>query len=155
MLSFVETMRGEVDDGDVRRKLEFTVRADGRGGGHFTLTGVATLDGQVSDAEAKGSLTISLLPPRIRYQLELNTPRGVLRLDAEKHPSPLDPLRSMTWMPVTLRDPAGKVVAKGEMTFDLKDLPGFAASWLPLRKSQKQLDARRRAAARRLLDQEV
>ncbi len=154
MLSFVETMRGEVDGGEGPKKLEFTVRADGTGGGRFTLRGVASLDGWSGEAEAKGTLEISVLPPRVRYQLELSGEQGVLQLDAEKHPSPLKPLRSMTWMPVTLRDAAGKVVAKGEMTFDLRELPGFAASWLPLKTQQKQLDARRRALTRRLIDQE-
>jgi hypothetical protein len=154
MLSFVETMQGEVDDGERRRKIVFTVRADGLGGGHFTLKGVATVDGLASESEAKGTLEISVLPPRIRYQLFLDTPQGRLTLDAEKHPSPLSPFHSMTWMPVTLRDASGKVVAKGEMTFDLKDIPGFAASWLPMGRQQKALDARRRASARRLIDQE-
>ena len=154
MLSFVETMRGEVDGDTGPRKLEFTVRADGTGRGTFSLKGVASFDGWSNEAEAKGTLEISVLPPRVRYQLELSSPKGLLRLDAEKHPSPLNPLRSMTWMPVTVRDEAGKVVGKGEMTFDLRDLPGFAASWLPLKTQQKQLDAKRRALTRRLLDQE-
>ena len=154
MISFVETMRGQVDDGNQRRALEFTVRADASGGGHFTLMGVATIEGLAEDVEAKGTLQMSVLPPRIRYQLELETQQGLLSLDAEKHPTPFKPLHSMTWMPVTLRDQSGKVVAKGEMTFDLKDLPGFAASWLPLMNQQKQLDARRRASARKLIDQE-
>jgi hypothetical protein len=155
MLSFVETMRGEVDDGERRRNIEFTVRADGLGGGHFTLKGVATVDGLASEAEAKGTLQMSVVPPRIRYQLTVETTRGLLTLDAEKHPSPLSPFQSMTWMPVTLRDSSGKVIAKGEMTFDIKDLPVFAASWLPLGRQQKALDARRRASARRLIDQET
>jgi len=154
MLSFVETMRGEVDDGERRRKIEFTVRSDALGGGHFTLKGVATIDGLASEAEAKGTLQMSVLPPRIRYQLELGSSRGPLTLDAEKHPSPLRPFKSMTWMPVTVRDATGKVIAKGEMTFDLRELPEFAASWLPVMTQQKQLDARRRAAARKLIDQE-
>ncbi|MFT3839829.1 MAG: hypothetical protein QM723_22775 [Myxococcaceae bacterium] len=154
MISFVETMRGEVDDGERRRKIEFTVRADGLGGGHFTLKGVATVDGLTEESEAKGTLEISVLPPRIRYQLELDTRKGRLTLDAEKHPSPLSPFRSMSWMPVTLRDPGGKVVAKGEMVFDFRELPEFAVSWLPLMRQQKAIDARRRASARKLIDQE-
>jgi hypothetical protein len=33
-------------------------------------------------------------------------------------------------------------------------MPEFIASWLPLGRQQKALDARRRASARKLIDQE-
>ena len=152
MISFVETMQGEVDDGTTRRKIVFTVRAEGQGGGHFNLRGVASVDGWATEVETRGTLEMSVFPPRIRYQLRFESSLGLLDLDAEKHPSPLRPLVSMSWMPAALRDAQGKVVAKGEMVFDLNDFSGFAASWLPFRKSaQKQLDARRRAAVRKAL----
>ena len=152
MISFVETMRGEVDDGSTRRAIEFTVRALGQGAGQFSLRGVASVEGWASEVEAKGTLAMSLVPPRIRYQLHFESSVGTLTLEAEKHPSPLKPLGSMTWMPTTLRTGERQVVAKGEMIFPIETLPGFIASWLPFRRTQqKQLDARRRSAVRKAL----
>jgi hypothetical protein len=92
---------------------------------------------------------MSVFPPAIVYHLELG---GGRTLDAQKTPSPLAPIESFTFMPVTIRG-GGEVLAEGSMRFDLKELPRFVASWLPGARGQhKELDARRRALVRAALD---
>ena len=55
----------------------------------------------------------------------------------------------MTRMNATIADEAGRVVASGEMRFDVRDLVGFVASWLPVaKKGRHHLDTRRRSIER-------
>jgi len=154
-LSFVETMRGTVRDlhGEVH-SIAFDVSAMGNSGdGHFALRGLARAPHWAREAAAHGTLTIAPRERTITYAVRFRSEAGEeLLLDAQKRFSFLAPRRSMTLMPVTLRDPSGEVIARGEMTFDLRELVPFLASWLPLIKApQKRLDARRRAAVRALL----
>lgn len=154
-LSFVETMRGTVRDvhGDVH-SIAFDVNAVGNSrDGHFTLRGLAHAPNWAREAAAHGTLTIAPRERTITYAVGFRSDAGdELLLDAQKRFSFLAPLRSMTLMPVTLRDASGEVIARGDMAFDLREFVPFLASWLPLVKTQqKRLDVRRRAVVRALL----
>lgn len=153
-LSFVETMSGTVrgEDG-VSHPISFDVSAAGRGGGHFELRGVVSAPPWAPSATVEGTLTISPLKPAITYHLHFTALDGRrLELNAQKTPSLLRPLGSMTWMPAVLQDADARLVARGEMRFDLKDVLVFAASWLPgPRTQQRRLDVRRRAIDRHLM----
>jgi hypothetical protein len=151
-ISFVETMRGTLtDEGGGTHPIAFELKAIRIEGGRFDLSGVIFLPPFAREAAAQGTLAIS--PFAITYRLSFRGDRGdTLALDAEKHPSPLSPLRSMTEMEATIRDAAGRRIAHGPMTFDLRDLFAFAVSWLPIFKTQQRaLDVRRRAIVRQLL----
>ena len=153
-LSFVETMRGTVRDahGDVH-SFAFDVSAMGNSDGHFALRGLARAPHWAREAAAHGTLIIAPRERTITYAVRFRSDAGdELVLDAQKRFSFLAPVRSMTLMPVTLRAASGEVIARGDMTFDLRELVPFVASWLPLVKTQqKRLDVRRRAVARALL----
>ena len=125
-IQFTETMRGTLGD----KPVEFTVTARAEGLGFFTLTGTAQAL-PWSSGPATGSLHLKLLGFErfMRYRLDL--PGGFV-LTAQKTPSLLSPLRSMTWMPTKLTDASGAVVAEGEMTFALRELPQFVLSALPV-----------------------
>jgi hypothetical protein len=148
-ISFVESMQGSLrDESGDEHPVRFRVAASGSGG-NFELRGLVTLPPWVQDAEAEGTLTMSIAPPRLSYRLRFG---NGLTLEADKHPTPLSPLRSMTFMRTVVRDAAGKTLAEGPMTFALRDLPQFLASWLPFgRRQQHDLDAEVRAAARKEL----
>jgi hypothetical protein len=151
MISFVETMSGSVvDPAGAEHTITFTVAASQERRGHFLLRGLVSSPPWLDEREATGTLVMSAVPPAIVYHLELGEGRT---LDAQKTPSPLAPIDSMTFMPVTLRHADGRLIAEGSMRFDMKDLPRFLASWLPWpRPQQKQLDARRRALLRSSID---
>ncbi|MEW5741931.1 MAG: hypothetical protein AB1938_23655 [Myxococcota bacterium] len=153
-IGFVETMRGTLRDGaGVERAVDFNVRASGGSGGRFELTGVVHAPPWVDETVAGGTLTISALPASISYDVRFRTREGrSLRLHGAKRPSLLAPIQSMTVLGVTLSDEAGLALAEGTMRFDLMELPGFLASWLPVpSKARRQLEARRVAVARREL----
>lgn len=153
ILSFVETMRGWLSTRDGERPVSFEVRAAGQGGGHFELRGLISAPPFAVDRPVHGSLVIAPLKRSIAYALEFTGDDGRrYALEAEKHPSLLAPLTSMTAMQAILRDGGGTELARGEMRFDLRDLAPFALSWLPFpRLAQKQLDAKRRQIERSLL----
>ncbi len=153
-LSFVETMEGTVRDrAGVRTPLRFEVSAHGGAGGRFALRGLAWALPWGAEVPAHGTLAIDARARTITYALRLALPGGdALTLDAQKRVSLRAPLRSMTRMPVTLRDAEGVVRAEGELGFALRTLPRFLASWLPVaRVQQRVLDVRRRAVAREAL----
>lgn len=125
-LSFSETMRGTVGG----EPIEFTVTARAEGLGFFTLDGsIKALPW--AEGATTGSLRLKLIgfDRFIRYHLQL--PNG-FTLEAEKKPSMLRPLHSMTWMPAALKDAKGVTVAEGTMTFALRELPSFVLSALPV-----------------------
>jgi hypothetical protein len=121
-LSFSETMRGTLG----AHPVEFTVTARAEGLGFFTLDGTVKAQPWAEGAVV-GSLHLTL--GALSYRL--NLPNGFV-LTAKKTPSLFHPLRSMTWMPAKLTDSAGAVVAEGEMTFALRELPAFVLSALPV-----------------------
>ena len=125
-LSFTETMRGTLRHDGTERPVVFTVTARAEGLGLFTLEGTVHAEPWATGA-AHGSLRISLfaLDRFIRYRLVLP---GGLTLEGEKTPSLLQPLRSMTFMPVRLLDATGATLAEGTMRFALRELPAFVLS---------------------------
>ena len=150
-LTFVETMSGTLNDEQgLAHPVSFRVQAASLGGGRFELTGVVGAPPWAMEAEARGTLVMALVKPSITYCLRFATPAGeTLTLDAQKRLKVFSLVQTMTLMPATLRDATGRVLARGEMTFELRTLPAFLASWLPWRKpQQKLLDVRRRAVAR-------
>jgi hypothetical protein len=152
MAAFQETMRGTlVDTAGVEHPVAFEVHAVGTGGGHHTLSGVIALPPWTDEASTEGTLVMSLRPRAIAYELAFTADDGQrLRLSAKKTPSLLSPLRSMTYMPAEILAEDGRVLASGSMTFDLRDLLGFIASWLPRRSlALRRLEARQRLAERR------
>ncbi|GMU60209.1 MAG: hypothetical protein AMXMBFR34_19720 [Myxococcaceae bacterium] len=153
-IAFVETMRGTLKDGaGAARPVDFHVRASGGSGGHFELSGVVHAAPWAEETVATGTLVISALPASIAYDVCFRARDGkTLRLHGAKRPSLFAPVKSMTVLGVTLSDEAGLALAEGTMRFDLMDLPGFLASWLPVpSKARRQLEARRVAVARREL----
>lgn len=144
-LSFVESMRGELSPG---HPVAFHVRASGGLEGPLALWGVVHAAPWVDEATCEGTLELSLR--RLAYDVRFRDEGGrALRLHGEKHPSVRSPLRSMTVLPVTLLDEAGQALARGELAFDLLDLPQLLASWLPLpTRAHRRLTARRIAVER-------
>ena len=150
-LSFVETMRGAVRDArGIAHPICFEVSAEGGGGGRFALRGIAKAPPWAREAAARGTLTIAPRARTITYALRFEAEAGgEVTLEAQKRLSLLAPLRSLTTMPVTVRGPAGEALARGEMSFDLRGIVPFLASWLPAARAQaRRLDVRRRAVER-------
>ena len=129
-LTFVETMRGTLQDAQgADHPVSFTVTAIAEGSGYFRLAGVATATPWATDAAATGVLVLS--PRFLRYRLRFAAPGGDWTIAGQKLPTLRAPLRSMTVLPVTLTDAMEVERARGNMRFDLRDLPRFAASWIP------------------------
>ena len=150
-IAFVETMRGFVTPkSGPPVAVDFNVRASGGTGGHFTLTGVVHAGPWIDETTCEGTLDISAIPARLAYDVHFKAADGRrLRLHGSKHPSLFSPVSSMTVLPITLSDEAGLELARGELRFDLTELPGFIASWLPRpSRAHRQLEARRVAVAR-------
>lgn len=153
-IAFVETMRGTLRDGTgAEHPVAFHVRARGGAGGRFALSGVVHAAPWVEETVAGGTLVIAARPASIAYDVRFRTGDGTaLRLHGAKRPSVFSPVRSMTVLGVTLSDEGGRALAAGTVRFDLMDLPGFLASWLPVpSRARRQLEARRVAVARREL----
>ncbi len=129
-IAFAETMRGWLRAPEGEQPISFELRASGGAGGRFALAGRLSFPPFALDAPARGELAIS--PRRLAYALAFAGDDGRrYRLLAEKRPSLLAPVRSMTSMWAVVRELDGPAVAEGEMRFDLRDLPAFLASWLP------------------------
>ena len=96
-----------------------------------SMTGRAVLDGVADDPAATGSMLIApIRRRRLRYQLAFQATDGrPLRIDGWKSVSYLRPLRSMTTLPVTVYAADGSVFGEALLTFDLRDLPRFLASF--------------------------
>lgn len=148
-LSFVETMQGALRDaGGAEHPVAFEVSARGEGRGFFRLAGVVRAAPWAAEAPAEGSLEMGLR--FLRYRVRFPAAGGTWELRGEKTPSPRAPVRSMTLLPVVLRDAGGAEVAWGTLAFDLKDLPRFLLSWLPfLPSAALRLEARREALGQR------
>ncbi len=138
-LSFFETMQGEVttDDGTTH-PLRFQVKAESTAIPHYLLTGKVRITGVVDGgpfAEAAaldGEMVISPMRRKeIAYRFRFRDPQGrPCRFVGRKEIRLHRPVYSMTHLEGQIeRD--GAVVAKGELTFDLDDLPDFVTSWWP------------------------
>ncbi len=151
-LSFVETMRGWLrGDGRPEFPVSFELVARNARRGRFEVRGLVTAPPLAPETPARGTLSIGI--GSIAYHLEfVGEGQQRLCLDATKHPTLLAPLRSMTRMHATITDDSGRVVASGEMRFEVRDLPAFLASWAPAtRRGRDQLDTRRRHLERHAL----
>jgi hypothetical protein len=160
MVSFVETMRGTVNDDEGRsHPCDFNIKAEAGSLRELLKTGTTHLSGLVHaepwavEAPARGTLEMSLVPPRIAYAVYFQSAQGQdLVIKGAKEVKAIGLLHSMTHLPVTVREKSGKVLGTGELTFDLKELGPFLASWLPFpRAAQRRLDVARRAVERRVL----
>jgi hypothetical protein len=160
MVSFVEQMAGMVRGRDGReRPLDFNIKAEAASTRQFLLTGRTSLTGIIhappwaAEAVVEGTMEMSAMHRYVQYTLEFRSRTGeALVLEGRKNPVLQAVLRTMTHMPVVLRQKDGEVLAEGELRFDLRDLLPFASSWLPFgRTAQLALDVQRRAVARRAL----
>lgn len=154
LLSFVETMRGWLrSDGGPEFPVSFELVALSTHRGRFSVRGLLAAPPLAPETPARGTLEMGL--GRIAYHLEFVGEGGRrLVLDATKHPTLLAPLRSMTRMLATIKDESGRVVASGEMRFEVRDLPAFIASWLTAAQAgRRQLETRRRHLERRALSE--
>lgn len=151
--SFVETMRGTLKAPDGRvTPVDFQIKTSGGAGGRFEARGVVHAPPWTVEAPCEGTLVISVTPPSIAYELHFRGDDGAaLVLRGAKSPSVLRPVRSMTVLPISLLEGETQRAA-GEMYFDLLELPGFLASWLPLPTTpRRRFDARFAAVTRRAL----
>lgn len=133
-IQFRETMGGTLRDlTGAERQVDFHVVATSEGRGFFTLEGVAHAPPWAAQCPAQGSLAIGPFLRFIRYTVRLSAPGGkTYVIHGEKLPTLFKPLTSMTDMPTRIEDEHGEVLATGALRFDLKDLPDFLSSWLPL-----------------------
>ena len=153
-IAFVETMRGFVTPrSGPPVAVDFNVRASGGAGGRFRLTGVVHAGPWIDETTCEGTLTFSAIPARLSYDVHFKGNDGrALRLHGAKRPSLFSPVKGMTVLPISLSDDSRDVLAQGELRFDLTELPGFLASWLPRpSRAHRQLEARRVAVARQQL----
>lgn len=154
-VGFVETMRGTLRTNDgSETKVEFEVHAHADHLRKFLKDGQTTLHGIMRAAPyavevpATGELTIDL-PRSLTYLVTFENNGVHYRLEGVKHPSLLSPIKSMTVMDVVLKSEAGHELARGQMTFAVRELPGFIASWLPFNaRPRVSLDMRRRLLER-------
>jgi hypothetical protein len=154
-VSFVETMRGTLQtQAGVVSAVEFDLVAFAPQLGRFLFDGRTEVRGLLrapawaDETPVRGTLIISR--KTLEYRVEFRG-RGGERyvLEGVKHPTVLRPVASMTQMKATLREADGRLVAEGEMSFDVRDLASFALSWLPVgKRAQRSLDAKRRAVER-------
>jgi hypothetical protein len=155
-LSFVETMRGTLRDPQGREShVDFQLRTLSTGRpGHFAVDGVVHCGPWQAEGPCEGTLTITVRPAAIAYTVRFSAADGApLVLTGHKSPSLLSPLRSMTFLPIALKNvESGAELARGTMHFDLLELPQFLASWLPLPTDpRRRFEARHRAVCRRAL----
>jgi hypothetical protein len=93
-----------------------------------TLRGRVEVPGWADDRRALGTLRVApIAARRIRYRLDFTDAGGrALHLDGWKSISYRRPLRSMTRLPATITDDAGRVVGEARLRFDARhDLAAF------------------------------
>lgn len=159
-VSFVETMRGTLEDEQgARTPVEFTLHVEAPSArafvfdGRCVARGVLKAPGFAPEVPCDGEVHLTRVPPSIGYRLHARGADGtLLTLAGTKQVALTRVLSTMTTLPVTLTDERGAVRARGVMTFDLKELAPFLATFSPLAKRPKALvDAARAAARRRAL----
>ena len=119
--------------------------------GQTQLKGIMRAAPYAAEAPAMGELTIDL-PRSLTYLVTFEANNVKYRLEGKKTPSLLSPIRSMTVMDVVLKTDEGKELARGQMTFAIRELGGFLASWLPFNAAPRvSLDVRRRLLERQAM----
>ncbi|GAB3964035.1 hypothetical protein GCM10029978_023610 [Actinoallomurus acanthiterrae] len=108
------------------------------------LTGRVLVPGWADDPYATGVLRVApIAARRIRYRMEFRTVDGrAMFLDGWKSVSYRRPVHSMTYLPVTITDADGGVVAEARLRFDLRDLASFVAGFRLPRTDQAGADRR-------------
>lgn len=158
-VGFVETMRGTLTtSGGQTSSIEFEVHAHADHLRKFLKDGQTRLRGimravpYAAEVPATGELTIDI-PRSLIYRVEFTAADGTAyRLEGKKTPSLFSPVRSMTHMDVVLKRDDGTEVARGEMTFAVRELAGFIASWLPFNaRPRVALDVKRRLLERQAM----
>jgi hypothetical protein len=157
-VGFVETMRGTLRAADgTESKVEFEVHAHADHLRQFLKDGQTRLRGimraapYAAEVPATGALTIDL-PRSLTYLVTFESGGVQYRLEGKKTPSLLSPIQSMTVMDAVLKTAAGETLASGEMSFALREMPGFLASWLPFNaRARVALDVRRRLLERQAM----
>ncbi|MEV4008403.1 hypothetical protein [Actinomadura sp. NPDC049753] len=133
---FAEVMEGSLrlagEDRDRPMRLELTADLPGVlrpwGDAEGALTGRVRVPGWADDPAASGRLRVApMAARRIRYTLGFTAGDGRrLRLDGWKTVSPRRPVRSMTFLPLTVTGEDGAVVGEARLRFDLRrDLARF------------------------------
>jgi hypothetical protein len=125
---FAETMAGNLRSPDGEHAVAFTVTATDEGRGMFRLEGRTRAEPWVEAAPSTGVLV--LRPRALTYRVRFAGPGGYWTIEGHKSPRLRALLRTMTVLPVELRDATGAVRAAGDLRFDLRDLPAFAWSWI-------------------------
>ena len=159
-VGFVETMRGTLKDpSGTESSVEFEIHAEAEHlraflrDGQTRVKGILRAAPWASEVPATGELTIAL-PRSLTYLLSFEANGVRYRLEGQKHPSVLRPIRSMTVMDVVLKTEAGAELARGEMRFSIKEIGGFLASWLPFYAAPRvSLGIRRRMLERARMTQ--
>ncbi len=124
-LRFAETMAGTLHDaGGQPLTVSFTVAAAGEGRGYLRLAGTLRVGAQSTRCE--GVLVVR--PRSLLYRVR--GADGTL-IAGEKTLSLRRPLASMTTLPVELLGSEGTPLARGNLRFDLHDLPTFLLSFRP------------------------
>lgn len=157
-VGFVETMRGTLTSRDGQQsRIEFEVHAHADHlrqflkDGKTRLRGIMRAEPYARETPATGTLIIDL-PRSLTYAVAFEANGSRFILHGKKTPSLLAPVKSMTVMEARL-EKDGVEVGRGEMTFDVRELPGFVLSWLPVyAKPRLSLDVRRRLLERHALD---
>jgi hypothetical protein len=139
-LHFKETMSGFVITPAGERQFAFTVNADSTalmnfgGWAPMTLTGTATLEGVVEDAEILSGSYLEIGVPLhryLRYQVNFVDEQGsVYHYFGQKTARLLSLPKTMTTLEGRLFVD-GEELGPGVLRFNLLDLPGFLASWRP------------------------
>ncbi|MEU8120310.1 hypothetical protein AB0C21_16515 [Spirillospora sp. NPDC049024] len=133
---FSEVMEGSLrlagEDRDREMRLELTADLPGVlrpwGDAEGALAGRVHVPGWADDPGAAGRLRVApLAARRIRYTLGFTAGDGRrLRLDGWKTVTPRRPVRSMTFLPLTVTDEDGAVVGEARLRFRLRrDLARF------------------------------
>ncbi|MCA9672451.1 MAG: GMC family oxidoreductase N-terminal domain-containing protein, partial [Myxococcales bacterium] len=136
-VAFAETMAGELlvcrgARAGERVSAEFRVHATRTDGTRFALAGVIDIPSVARQRACEGTLTIRPLARRrtLAYELRFADEDGArLWLRGVKRVGLSAPLRGMTELDTEVCDEEGRIVAAGQLRFDLRDLWRWLMTW--------------------------